>query len=330
MKRIIIITVLTFIGLLIFSCQKNEGAKTSAGTIPEESEKSSAIISTGSYGYVLRVNAAFYVLENDTGSKTDETKWDASMSLGEQVLIGKTREATFTGDKKVYNFVEIRRDNGKDGLAFATQVAAGICLAVVIDEKANLYKSAKTIDVTGTILPRKTVVVCLPNTESEGFVEIKAYDPEAQAYRQNNFIRTSSISTREADIQSSILLQTAQPLKNEGPEKIRRDALLESAMLEYPNSAFSADIYALVNPNTAAVIKTEPAARSFMTVNDNNVNVRDLPDSVAGKVIGQLNRDDAVSVSEQTSATSTVDGQSAHWYHITEPFNGWVFGIFLE
>jgi hypothetical protein len=284
----------------------------------------------GTYGYVLRVNSAFYVLENDTGDKADKTKWADSMALGEKVLVGKTREATFAGDGKVYEFIEVRRDKGKDGLAFASQVAASGSLAVVVDEKANLYKSAKTIDVTGTILARKTVLVCIPNTESGGFVEIKAYDPEAQAYRQNHFIRTASISTRESDIQSSILLQTALTLKNEGAEKIRKDALLESALLEYPNSAFNADIQALVNPNTAAVIRTEPAARRLMTVNDNNVNVRDLPDSVAGRVTGQLNMDDEVTVNEQTSAVYTIGEQSDRWYHITEPLNGWVFGVFLE
>jgi hypothetical protein len=330
MKRITIIPALAVIALLIFSCPKKEDSKIPLGTITEESGRPAAATSAGTYGYVLRVNAAFYVLESDTGYETDKTKWADSMTLGERVLVGKIRKATFTGDGKAYDFVEVLRDKGKEGLAFASQVAAGGSLAVVIDEKANLYKSAKTIDVTGTILSRKTIVVCLPNTESGGFAEIRAYDPEAQTYRQDQFIRTASISTREADIQSSILLQTALTLKNEGAEKVRKDALLESALLEYPNSAFGADIQALVNPNTAVVIKTEPVTRSFMTVNDNNVNVRDIPDPVAGRIIGQLNRDNEVTVSERTVAASTIDGQSARWYHITEPVNGWVFGVFLE
>jgi hypothetical protein len=251
------------------------------------------------------------------------------MALGEKVVIGKPRRATFAGDGKIYDFIEIRRDTGDDGLAFASQIAGNGSLAVVTDEKAILYKSAKTIDATSIILPRKTVGVCFPDTSSGGFVEIKAYDPEAQAYRQN-FIRASAISTDEADIQSSILLQTALPLKNEGAEKIRRDALLESALMDYPTSAFREDIQTLMGLNTKTLIKTERAARRFMSVNDDDVDVHDLPDPVAGKIIGQLNQHDEVTVSEQTADIYRVGGQSARWYHITDPFDGWVFGVFLE
>jgi hypothetical protein len=292
-------------------------------------DESAEVSSVWDDGYVLRISASFYSLETDTESESDKTRWEASMALGEKVLVGEERKATFAGDGKIYDFVKVRRDNGAEGLAFASQIAGGGSLAVVVDEKANLYKSPKTIDVIGTTLPRKTVVVWFPDTENGGFAEINAYDPEAQAYRKN-YIRITSLSRKVSDIQSSILLQTAQPLKNEGAEKVRKDALLESALLEYPDSAFSAEIMALANPNAAAVIKTESVSRPFMSVNDNNVNVRDLPDPVAGRVIGQLNSGNEVTISEQTTAASTIEGQSARWYHITEPFDGWVFGIYLE
>ena len=324
MKQITIIPILALIALLLFSCQKNEKAKPST-----ENDEPIVMRSAENYGYVLRVNASFYTLENDTGNETDKTKWADSMALGEKVVIGNPRRATFAGDGKVYDFIEVRRDTGGDGLAFASQVAESGSLAVVTDEKAILYKSAKTIDATSTILPRKTVAVYFPETQSGGFVEIKAYDPEAQAYRQN-FIRDSAISKNEADIQSSILLQTALPLKNEGAEKIRRDALLESALMDYPNSAFREDIQTLMGLNTMALIKTERAARRFMSVNDDDVDVLDLPDPVVGRVIGQLDMDDEVTISEQTADTYRIGGQSARWYHITDPLDGWVFGGFLE
>jgi hypothetical protein len=319
-----LIPVLALLALLIFSCQKNEKAKPST-----ESEEPVVVRSAEKYGYVLQVNASLYTLENDTDNETDKTKWAASMALGEKVVIGKPRRATFAGDGKVYDFMEVRRDTGGAGLAFTSRIAESGSLAVVTDEKAILYKSAKTIDATSTILPRKTVVVWFPDTQNSGFAEIRAYDPEALVPRQS-FIRTSSISRDEADIQSSILLQTALPLKKEGPDKIRRDALLESALMDYPNSAFRADIEEMMGLNTKALIKTEPAARRFMSVNNDDVDVHDLPDPVAGKVIGQLNMDDEVTIGEQTAATYTVGGQSARWYHITAPLYGWVFGGFLE
>jgi hypothetical protein len=324
MKLISVIPILALIALLFFSCQKNENQ-----TPSPESDEPVVVESAENYGYVLRVNASFYTLENDTGSETDRTRWAASMALGEKVVIGNPRRVTFAGDGRVYDFIEVRRDTGGDGLAFASQVAESGSLAVVTDEKAILYRSAKAIDVTSIILPRKTIAVCFPETQSGGFVEIKAYDPEAQVYRQN-FIRDSAISRNEADIQSSILLQTALPLKNEGAEKIRRDALLESALIDYPNSAFRADIEDLMGLTTRAFIKTERAPRRLMIVIDNDVDVHDLPDPVAGRVIGQLSYDDEVAVSEQTADTYRFGGQSARWYHITEPLDGWVFGGFLE
>ncbi|MCL2880857.1 MAG: SH3 domain-containing protein [Treponema sp.] len=323
---------ITFLALLIFAfaaCEKKESnTQTVKSTdIPESSSSEPA--SAGTPGYVLRVNASMYSLENDTGSEADRTKWEASMSLGEKVVVMEKRRATFSGDGKVYDFIAIRRDNGKEGFAWDSQIAAGSSLAVVTDDKANLFRSPKTIDVTGQILSRKTIVVINSDSESDGFAEIKAYDPVAQAYRQN-FIRLSSISKKDSDIQSSILLQTAEPLKNEGSEKVRRDALLEAASLDYPDSAFSADINKLINPDTQASFSTESAGKPFMTVNDDNVNVRDIPDSSIGKVIGQLNKGDEVTVSNQTTETATIDGQSARWYRITEPVEGWVFGAFLN
>jgi len=324
MKQKTLIPILALIVLLIFSCKKKDNET----PLPETNEP--VVVRTAeNYGYVLRVDTAFYTLDNNTGEETDKTRWAASMALGEKVVVGNPRRATFAGDGKVYNFIEIRRDTGGDGVAFASHIAGSGRLAVVTDEKAILYKSPKTIDATSIILPRKTVGVCFPDTSSGGYVEIRAYDPEAQVTRQS-FIRASAISTDEADIQSSILLQTALPLKNEGATKIRRDALLESALMDYPNSAFREDIQTLMGLNIKAIIKTEPVIRHFMSANDDNVNVLDLPDQVAGKVIGRLNEDDEVMVKEQTTDTYRVGGQNARWYHITDPYDGWVFGGFLE
>lgn len=337
MKRMTMIPVLMMGCSLFFSCSKNESSPVRSAD--PANQESAAVISAagsarsaGTHGYVLRRDSALYNLKSETGAETDETKWAASMVLGEKIMVGKPRRATFEGDKKVYDFVEITRENGSTGLAWPAQIAEGGSLAVVIDEKANLYKSPKTLDVTGIILSRKTVVTYFPETEKDGFVEIKCFDPfpKTPAYRQN-YVRLSSLSRTESDIQSSILLQTAEPLKNEGADKIRKDALLEAAMLDYPDSAFSDEIQALLNPNTQAVIATTSPDKSFMTVIDDNVNVRDLPDTVAGRVVGELSRDDGtVTVSEQSAAIFTVEGQSAFWYHIVEPVNGWVFGAFLE
>lgn len=334
MKRIVTLSIFMVITLLFISCGKKDGAKSAEDAPVAEIGVSPAPAGTDKTGYSLRVNAAIYSLEADTGSESDKTKWLDSLNLGEKVTIGNERRVTFHGDGKVYSFTEVRRANGKEGLAWSNQVAAGGNLAVIIDEKANLFKTASSIDVTGQIISRKTIVVMFPETENGGFVEIRGYDPEAQANRQN-FIRLSSVSTKDADIQSSIMLQTAAPLKNEGAEKNRKDSLLETAIKEYPSSVFYQEIAAMVNPSAPDVkvplseIKTVSASQTVMMANNDNVNVRDYPSQSAGKVVGKLSEGNIVSVSEQTADTTTIDGEASHWYHITEPIDGWVFGLYL-
>jgi hypothetical protein len=328
MKQKILIAVTAIIVLLSLSCRKNENSATGTGFTESDTSGTAAAIS-GNAGYALRLNTSFYTLETDTGEESDKTKWAGSMTLGEQMIIGKARRLTFGGDGKVYDFVEVLREDGKEGYAFSTQVAANSSLAVVVDEKANLYKTAKTSDVTGDIISRKTVVAILHGSENGGFVEIKGYDPVAERSRQN-FIRLNSLSRKDDDVQSSILLQIAQPLKDEGADKVRKDALLDAALMDYPDSVFYADIQALTSPHTAVTISTESVSLSSMTVNDDNVNIRDIPDVVAGREIGQLNKDDTVTVNERTIGISTIDGQRARWYHITEPTEGWIFGAYLS
>jgi hypothetical protein len=308
---------------LFFSCEKKENIGLQEG----EGGAPAPVTSGWNTGYVIRSNGSLMILETDTGSETDKTKWNASMTLGERVSIGEIRKAMWDG--RVFDFMKIRRDDGTEGLAFASQVAVGGRLAVVIDEKINLYNTAQSISVTGFTLPYKTILVCYPETETSGFIELRGYE-SAQYIARQNFVRTSSISRRDSDIQSSILLQTAEPLENTGPQKVRKDALLEAAMLDYPDSVFSAEIRALVNPNATAVIETEPSIYHSLYVIEDRVNVRDRPDPVAGKVIGQVNDGDEVMVIERTRDQFTVGGKTDHWYHISSPFQGWVFGALLD
>jgi hypothetical protein len=67
-----------------------------------------------------------------------------------------------------------------------------------------------------------------------------------------------------------------------------------------------------------------------MTVSENNVNIRNAPDTTSGKVIGKLNKNDSVIVNKRTMEVFTVAGQTAFWYGITSPVEGWVFGSFFN
>jgi uncharacterized protein YgiM (DUF1202 family) len=316
---------------LFLSCEKKENTSGLSSRNADVSQTGSKqTLNDGAYGYALRVNTSFYTLEKDTGAESDKTKWNDSIPLGEKVFINKPRRATFAGDGLVYDFFEVRRDSGKKGLVFSTQISEGGNLAVVTDEKANIYKSPKNIDVTGKILSRKTVIVYYLEPEQDSFVEFKAYDPAAQTTFRNNYIKLSSISRTESDVQSSILLQAASALKDEGAEKVRKDALIKAALEEYPDSVFTADIRSLAGLDSGAQqVPVQPGASAVKFVNDDNVNVRSAPD-VNSAVIGQLNLDTEVTVREETVQSYKVNDITDKWYHIEEPLDGWIFGAFLE
>jgi hypothetical protein len=316
--------------LLPAACSKDPASRTAAGGTAGGSPAPEA-----AYGYPLRVGMWLYTLPGDTGAQTDLTKAAESIPLGEKLsLIAATpRKATNVYDNKVYDYYQVRRDTGKEGLVFATQLTLGSELAVVTDERANLYRSAKNVDVTDYILPRKTIVGIFPETEKDGFVQIEAYDPVNQVYRRNLFIKTSVLSYDEEDVQPSILLQTAEALDLE-KEKNRRMALLDSALYDYPQSIFADDIRALAGgADSGAQAGTNSPVQVRKTgvwgmVNDADVKVHESP-SVSAPVIMRLAYSTPVYVIEETVDVFNIDGQTARWCHINDPVDGWVFEMWL-
>jgi hypothetical protein len=315
--------------LLPAACSKAEPAETISPAVVDTklNEKESETPAAAGFGYPIRIGMWLYTIDNDTGAQTDVTKTAESLPLGEklQLLAVEPRKATNPWDNKVYDYLRVRRDTGKEGLVFANQLILGGVLAVVSDEKANLYRSAKNVDASDYILSRKTVLGVLPETEKDGFIKIEAYDPVNQTYRRNLFIKTTAISYSEMDVQSAILLQTAEAL-DPNKEKNRREALLDSALYDYPESIFADDIRAL---SLAGAAVSAREISEWFTANDDEVNVRGSPD-LSAPVLTQLAYADEVRAIEETVDEFTIDGQTARWYHITQPVDGWVFGVWLD
>jgi uncharacterized protein YgiM (DUF1202 family) len=280
----------------------------------------------GDFGYTMRVGMWLYVIESDTGSGSDATRALESLPLGEklQLVTTELRKATNTHDNAVYDYYHVKRDTGREGYVFANQLTVGSTLAVVIDEKANLYRSPVNIDVSDYILSRKTVLGVLPETEKDGFIRIEAYDPELRAYRRNLYIRNAAISYRDADVKSSILLQSAEAL-DPAKEANRYEALLNAAFHDYPDSVFSDEIRALsTTDSTPAVTAIDVSLR----VTDNDVNVREKPNA-SSRTITQLANNTEVKAVEVTVDTFSINNQTSQWFHITQPVDGWVFGAWL-
>lgn len=68
-------------------------------------------------------------------------------------------------------------------------------------------------------------------------------------------------------------------------------------------------------------------------INDNNVNVRDYPSVSQGKLVGQLNTNQKVSVYYKTKSMDTINGKTNYWYKIEtvdKKITGWIFGDFIK
>ncbi|MDR1278466.1 MAG: SH3 domain-containing protein [Treponema sp.] len=303
-------------------CSKNESPVTETAQAAAGEPEAPA-----SFVYPLRTGMWLYTIDNDTGNQTDITKAVESIPFGEklQLIAAEPRKATNPYDSRVYDYSRVKRDTGSEGLIFANQLTAAGALAVVSDEKANLYRSAKNIDASDYILSRGIVLGVFPETEKDGFIRIEAYDPGIQTYRRNLFIKTSAISHNDMDVQASILLQTAGTLDPD-KEKNRRAALLDSALHDYPGSIFADDIRALTSAGSALPVREMEA---WFTVIDDDVNVRESP-SVSSQVLTRLAHAAEVYAVEETVDEYDADGQTARWYHIVQPAEGWVFGAWLE
>jgi uncharacterized protein YgiM (DUF1202 family) len=306
--------------LLVASCSKK--------TPVEEAVVVETEVPAGlGFGYPMRVGMWLYVIENDTGMETDVTKVAESLPFGEklQLVASEPRKAVNPHDSEIYDYYHVRRGTGSEGFVFANQLTVNSVLAVVIDEKANLYRSPTNVDATDYILSRKTVLGVLPETEKDGFVRIEAYDPVRRTYRKNLYIKTSTISYRDEDIQSSILLQLAEAVDPE-KEANRREALLDAAYRDYPESVFADEIRALTEADLKIPVMEIDVS---LQVTDNNVNVRKSP-SASSQLITQLANNTEVKAAEVTVDEFTIGGQTAQWFHITQPVNGWVFGAWLS
>ncbi|MDR0683716.1 MAG: SH3 domain-containing protein [Spirochaetaceae bacterium] len=324
--RVFVVCVLSVLAVLLTAgCAK----KTAVETVEAEEVVvvENAAPRDAGFGYTMRVGMWLYVIESDTGAKTDVTKAVESLPLGEKVRLveEETRKAVNPYDGQIYDYYRVRRDTGSEGFVFANQLTVNSVPAVVVDEKANLYRSPRNVDATDYILSRKTVFGVLQDTEKDGFIRIEAYDPEKQAYRRNLFIKTSAISYRDEDIQSSILLQIAEAL-DPAKEVNRREALLESAVKDYPGSIFAEEIRALSAPDSAVPAEVIDAT---LFVTDDKVNVRGAPNASA-PVIAQLANNTEVKAVGVSVDDFVVGGQTARWFHIAQPVDGWVFGAWLR
>jgi hypothetical protein len=137
----------------------------------------------------------------------------------------------------------------------------------------------------------------------------------------NDAISRKQISFNLNDVETAILLIKSKNTRDSGQA---RELLLE-ATREYPDNALLSLITETLNPQTH---KNEKLVTLFSIAVD-QTEVYAAPD-FSSTITAQLEQYIDVKTSERTIKHETTKDGSSRWYHISEPVEGWVFGLNLE
>jgi uncharacterized protein YgiM (DUF1202 family) len=266
-------------------------------------------------------NEAF-VLLNNTSVYIEKSMgvldWSEAVTLGDKVTVtsGITKMKVDGKDK---DFYKVKLASGHEGFIRSILLGVGGTLAAVKNDGAFTYSEPRDVKITDRTLLRAQVVVVLKDSVSP-FVHVVGYE-DAKDYPIDLYMTASDVTTSDTDLSSLILLTVAKSQKNAAVKK----NLLTMAASKYSTSQFLDLISAQLGPGQPR--GTSPTSETF-TVNDDNVNVRDIPNELGSKVVGTLKKGDSVEVTDVTNDQYTVAGQTARWYKVKD--TGWVFGAFLD
>ncbi len=321
------LSVLAIVLLALASCSRSSGGKPSADAGPQTEAPATAPtvqpaapVEEGPTGYALRSELALWDLVDG------EARFKESLVLGEKLkLLGETGEALYNGVKKPYS--RVQRKSGTEGWVRSDFVSSG-APAVVLAEKTFLYSQPDNARATGDSLAQLAFGVVQEDFQDAIFARVNLFDPQQEVLRPGIYLKREDLTDRPEDVQTAILLVLVSAAKSDA----RKEALLESALNDYPGSRFVASVEEALAAFTPAPAAGNPPTEPFFAVlvaADDQVNVRSAPDVQSGEVLARLQAGQKVEVEEKTRADFTADGVSAPWYRIREPA-GWVFGALLR
>jgi hypothetical protein len=137
----------------------------------------------------------------------------------------------------------------------------------------------------------------------------------------NEAFNNKQISFESDDVEAAKLLARANAARNND----RARDMLQEAADKYPGSALFPMITEMLNPQTRG---TESLVTLFSTATEQTAVYAAANFSSA--VIARLEQYIDVKTSERTLNQETTRDGSARWYHISEPAEGWIFGLNLE
>lgn len=271
-------------------------------------------------------NEAFVLLNNTSVFKEKSMgvlEWSESLVLGDKVTITSgVLKLKYDGREREY--FKVKLASGKEGFVRTILLGSNGTLGVVKTEGALVYTEPRDVKISARTLTRGQVVVVSRESVADPFIRVLGYDAAKDTPFDDTFVDKSDVSINDVDANAIILLTVAKTQKVEAVKK----NLLTLASNKYSTSIFQDLVRAQLDLLNPAPRATKAFSGAFV-LNDDKVNVRDLPNEKGSKVVATLEKGRSVTVVEVTAESYTVDGVSAPWYKLAEP-SGWVFGSFLS
>ncbi len=256
--------------------------------------------------------------------KGGKLTWLENLTIGDKVTL-TSRVSKFKQDGDDREFIKVKAPDGKEGWVRTLMLSMKSSLAVVKVDKSLVYSEPREVKITSKYISNMTLVAVLQDGSTGSFAKVQAYDrAQKRFFTDATFVSVDDLTTSDVDINATILYTTAVSSDDQGIKK----NLLKVAITKYGGTVFLPMIQAAAGLEPVVAKDLTPASGTFV-VNDDDVNIRSIPDEKSGQVVGKLAKGAKVDVSEKTSQTYTVGDSTAPWYHIKSP-DGWVFGSFLD
>jgi hypothetical protein len=259
---------------------------------------------------------------------------------------GEIRSGIYNGDE--YVFVEFLDKLGRSRWTLEGDYVPSGQLGVVVGQAASLYSDADYGKITNDILPSKSLVLIhtTDNNNSSEFYKIHAtiFDGEGFPRLWNKYIARADVSIRTADVQSIIPYYYYLVVANNSDfAKTAAGVAQMKNYLDlargYGSSVFISEIdqayktqFPVGSTSGSALSESDFDVVSYSDsgfINDDRVNIRNLPTTSGSTVMGQLNNGDDIVIIARTESKVSVQGMNDYWYKISSPVRGWVFGEFV-
>jgi len=250
-----------------------------------------------------------------------------SLDLTDRLSIhDKTKDLTGSSGKAL-EYTAATDAKGDEGWIRLPYVGVGDRLGVVVAAETFIYTEPKKTKIGKQLLKAGALVVIDDAGSSDGFLKIDTMLLPEEIPLDDVYVPAETVSLDTGDIEAIQLINLAKVRRATGKEIDAKAA--ESFFADATLAASNAAIRAIVDEARGVVsVPTESASGSMLSKAD-KVNVRRVP-TLGAEVVGQLAAGEGVMLEERTVEEATIDGVTAPWYRITTPFEGWVFGGFLE